>query len=58
MDLGLANLALKLTGMFVWMLLFCRNIIHPATRAGEIFGRPYAARHAANMHRTEPVFQP
>jgi hypothetical protein len=57
MDLGLANLAFETAGMLVWMLLFGRDVVHPATGAGEIFGRPYAAGHPANMRREQDFFQ-
>ena len=58
MDLGLANPAFEAASMLVWMLLFCSNIVHPATGAGEIFGRPYAACHLANMRRESDFCQP
>jgi hypothetical protein len=40
------------------MLFLCRNIGHPAIGAGEMFGRPDAIRHAANMRREPIIFQP
>jgi hypothetical protein len=57
MDLGLANPAFETAGMLVRMLLSCRVVIHPATGAGEVFGRPYAACHPTNMPRRPCVFQ-
>jgi hypothetical protein len=39
------------------MLLSRRVVIHPATGAGEVFGRPYAACHSTNMPRRPRVFQ-
>jgi hypothetical protein len=57
MDLGLADPAFETAGMLVRMLLSCRVVIHPATRAGEVFGRPYAACHPTNMPRRPFVFQ-
>jgi hypothetical protein len=58
MDLGLADRTFETARMLVWMLLFCRSVIHPAIGAGEIFGRPYAAGHPASMPRPSPIFQP
>ena len=48
MDLGIAGTAFEAAGMFVRALLFGRGIIHPATRAGELFGCPDAVGHVAN----------
>ena len=54
MDLGLANLATETAGTRFRMLLFCRSVIDPAIGAGEIFGRPYATGHRANMRLRRP----
>jgi hypothetical protein len=56
-DLGLANLAVETAGTRVFMFLFCRNVIEPAIGAGEMFGRPYATGHSANMRCESPIFQ-
>ena len=48
-DLALANLAFETAGTLVAVLFPCRSIIHPATGAVEVFGRPYAACHRSNM---------
>ena len=53
-DFGLANLAFETAGMLVRMFLFGRSVIHPATGAVEIFGRPYAVCHPANMRFWRP----
>src|SRR5216684_8999521 len=57
-DLGPANLTVETARMLVWMLFFCRRIIHPAVGAAEIFGRPYASGHPATMPRQSSIFQP
>jgi len=56
-DLSLAHLAFETARMLVWMLLLDRSVIHPAIGAAEIFGRPYAAGHPANMRPESVVFQ-
>jgi hypothetical protein len=56
-DLGLAHLAAETAGTRFRVLLFCRGVIDPAIGAGEMFNRPYAAGHPANMRRASPVFQ-
>ena len=47
MDLGLADTAIVTAGAFMAVLLACRGVVDPATRAGELFNRPYALGHAA-----------
>ena len=48
-DHGAANPAFETAGMMVRMLLLGRGVTHPAIGADEIFGRPYAACHLADM---------
>ena len=50
-DFGLAHPAFEIARMLVRVLFPCRGVIHSATGAGEFFGRPDAACHAATMRR-------
>ena len=50
-DFGLADPAFEISRMLVQMLFPRRGVIHSATGAGEFFGRPDAACHAATMRR-------
>src|ERR1700722_14105919 len=53
-----ANLAIETARTLVWMLFLGRSVRHPAIGAVEIFGRPYAASHRANLSCQSPFFQP
>jgi hypothetical protein len=44
-DLGAADCTVETTGALVLMLLLGRGVIHPAARAGKLFGRPDAVGH-------------
>ena len=44
-DLGAADPTIETTGALVLMLLLGRGVIHPAARAGKLFGRPDAVGH-------------
>ena len=48
-DLGIANATFETARALVRVFLFCRCVVHPASGAGEFFGRPYALCHAANV---------
>jgi hypothetical protein len=58
MDLDIADLTVETAGMLVWMRFLCRNVSQPAIGAVEIFGRPNATGHTANMPRRSAIFQP
>ena len=45
MHLSIANPAIETARALVLMFLSCRGVIHPATGAGEFFGRPDAVGH-------------
>ena len=56
-DFDTANLAIKTAGMLVRMRLPGCRVRHPAFGAVEIFGRPCASGHGANMRRETSLFQ-
>src|ERR1700742_4553819 len=55
-DLCATDLAVESTLTLFGMPLFCSGIGHPALGAVEIFGRPYASGHAANMRQETKLF--
>jgi hypothetical protein len=56
-DFDPADLAIETAGMLIGMRLFGCRVRHPAFRAVEIFGRPCASGHAANMRCETTLFQ-
>jgi hypothetical protein len=55
-DFASAYPAHETARMLVWMLLPRRGVRHPAIGAGEMFGRPNATRHPANMRTKSDAF--
>lgn len=57
-DLGIADAASESAGALVRMVLSRRGVVHSATGAGELFGRPDAVRHPASISASAAAFQP